>query len=115
MGKKTHKSAAKDTVRPPPSSAKCFAAPAIQPPEDHLVDDGDPPRQQPDRLIDKDEVLRRVPVTYVTLWKWMQENKFPRSRNLGGKSAWLEHEIERWIRERPMVPLKGDQQKAEVA
>ena len=64
------------------------------------------------RLISKPEVLDRVGVTYPTIWLWMREGKFPRSRELGGKAAWIESEIEAWITARPTRKLKGD---AEVA
>ena len=60
------------------------------------------------RLLSKPEVLDRIGVTYVTLWSWMQQGKFPRSRQLGGKAAWLENEIEDWIAELPVRRLKGD-------
>ena len=61
------------------------------------------------RIVSKPEVLDRVGVTYPTLWAWMREGKFPRSRALGGKSCWLESEIEEWITSRPVRRLKGDQ------
>jgi prophage regulatory protein len=60
------------------------------------------------RLLSKLEVLDRVGVTYGTLWSWMQQGKFPRSRQLGGKAAWLESEIEGWINNLPTRRLKGD-------
>ena len=60
------------------------------------------------RLISKPEVLDRVGVTYPTLWVWMREGKFPRSRDLGGKACWLESEINDWITNRPVRRLKGD-------
>jgi predicted DNA-binding transcriptional regulator AlpA len=60
------------------------------------------------RLISKPEVLDRVGVTYPTLWSWMREGKFPRSRQLGGKAAWVEAEIEEWIKDLPVRRLKGD-------
>ena len=60
------------------------------------------------RLISKPEVLDRVGVSYPTLWQWMRDGKFPRSRELGGKSAWLESEVEAWIASLPMRRLKGD-------
>ena len=31
----------------------------------------------PPRLIDKIEVLRRVPFTYPIIWRWMREGTFP--------------------------------------
>jgi prophage regulatory protein len=60
------------------------------------------------RLISKPEVLDRVGVTFPTIWKWMREGKFPRSRELGGKVAWIESEIEAWIAALPVRRLKGD-------
>ena len=60
------------------------------------------------RLISKPEVLDRVGVTYPTLWAWMRAGEFPRSRELGGKAAWVESEVEAWILGRPTRQLKGD-------
>jgi prophage regulatory protein len=60
------------------------------------------------RLISKPEVLDRVGVTFPTIWKWMREGKFPRSRVLGGKTAWIESEVEAWIAALPVRRLKGD-------
>jgi prophage regulatory protein len=60
------------------------------------------------RLISKGEVLTRVAVSYPTIWQWMREGKFPRSRELGGKAVWLESEVEKWITSRPIRKLKGD-------
>jgi prophage regulatory protein len=55
------------------------------------------------------EVLDHVGVSYPTLWRWMQEGSFPRSRTIGGKKiAWVEAEVEKWINDLPVVPLKGD-------
>jgi predicted DNA-binding transcriptional regulator AlpA len=60
------------------------------------------------RLLSRREVLDRVPLSYPTLWKMMIDDEFPRSREIGGKCAWLESEIDDWIRNRPPVKLKGD-------
>ena len=60
------------------------------------------------RLIFRREVLRRVGLSYPTIWKMMREGRFPRSRVCGGKSAWLEDEIEAWIESLPIRQLKGD-------
>ena len=61
------------------------------------------------RLISKPEVLDRVSVTYPTIWTWMREGKFPRSREIGGKVAWIESEVEEWIAALPVRRLKkGD-------
>jgi prophage regulatory protein len=60
------------------------------------------------KLISKAEVLDRVGVTYVTIWKWMRTGAFPRARILGGKSCWVESEIDDWIEALPIRRLKGD-------
>ena len=65
-------------------------------------------RRKPVKFLTRNEVLERIPVTYVTLWKWMQDNKFPRAREVGGKSLWVEGEIDAFIKDSPLVKLKGD-------
>jgi len=78
-------------------------------------DDGDSSKGPP-RLLDKEEVLRRVPLTYPTLWKMMREGTFPKSRVSGAtKTVWLESEINQWIVNRPLTVLKGDQNSAKAA
>ena len=66
----------------------------------------------PVRLLSKGEVLDRVGVSYPCLWSWMREEKFPRSRKLGGKAAWIESEVEAWINALPVRRLKGDEEAA---
>ena len=67
------------------------------------------PRAPPDiRLLSKPEVLAIANVTYPTLWAWMRAGKFPRSRVVGGRSMWLSTEVEAWLAELPIRPLKGD-------
>ena len=68
----------------------------------------------PTRLLSKAQVLARVPVTFPTLWAWMRKGKFPRARSIGGKSVWIESEIEAWIATRPVRRLKGDGEAADV-
>jgi prophage regulatory protein len=58
------------------------------------------------KLLDRKTVLERVPLSYATIWKMMRVGTFPRSRDIGGKCAWLEHEISKWIADRPKVQLK---------
>jgi prophage regulatory protein len=64
--------------------------------------------KKPERLLSRRETLDRVGVSYPTLWGWMRAGKFPRSRKIGGKIAFLESEVDRWIAELPVVKLKGD-------
>ena len=67
------------------------------------------PRAPPDtRLLSKPEVLAIANVTYPTLWAWMRAGGFPRSRVVGGRSMWLSTEVEAWLAELPVRPLKGD-------
>jgi prophage regulatory protein len=66
------------------------------------------------RLISKPEILGRTGLSYPTIWAWMQEGKFPRSRDVGGKSMWLASEIEAWILNLPIRKLKGDRGSSEV-
>jgi predicted DNA-binding transcriptional regulator AlpA len=63
------------------------------------------------RLLDKHEVLAITGTSYVTVWSWMRAKppKFPRSRVMGGKSVWLSTEVEAWVTELPLRPLKGDE------
>jgi prophage regulatory protein len=64
------------------------------------------------RLIDREELLRRVPVTFMTIYNWMRDGKFPMSRDIGGKVAWVETEVQAWIDARPKSRLKGGQPEA---
>ncbi len=38
----------------------------------------------------------------------MRGGKFPRSRVVGGKSAWVSSEIDAWLSSLPIRRLKGD-------
>lgn len=60
------------------------------------------------RLIYKTELLERVGLSYTTIWFMMREGRFPRSRVIGGRSAWLASEIDRFLAELPVRRLKGD-------
>ena len=62
-----------------------------------------------DRLLTKRELLDRVKLSYVQVWKLMRAGTFPRSRAIGGKLVWLESEINEWIRALPRTALKGDE------
>jgi predicted DNA-binding transcriptional regulator AlpA len=62
----------------------------------------------PIRLISKAEVCDRVGRTFPCIWAMMRAGKFPRARELGGKPAWIESEIEAWIASLPVREYKGD-------
>jgi prophage regulatory protein len=62
----------------------------------------------PLKLLFKAQVLERVGLSYTTIWKWMRQGNFPRSRVAGGKTCWIESEINAWIEARPVRKLKGD-------
>jgi predicted DNA-binding transcriptional regulator AlpA len=61
------------------------------------------------RLLSRKEVLDKVPVSYVTLWSWMRDGKFPRSHGNGVKTFWHESEVDAWINDLPVTKLKGDE------
>jgi predicted DNA-binding transcriptional regulator AlpA len=58
------------------------------------------------RLLSKGEMLDKVGVTYPTVWKLMRQGMFPRSVVIGGKVAWLEHEVDEYIARLPRRRLK---------
>lgn len=59
-------------------------------------------------LLTKPEVLAVAGVTFPTIWAWMRDGKFPRSRVVGGRSMWRSDEIEAWLAGLLVRPLKGD-------
>lgn len=60
------------------------------------------------RLLSKAELIERLGgITFVTVWKWMREGRFPASRSLGGKSVWIEAEVEAWIKKLPVRKYKS--------
>jgi predicted DNA-binding transcriptional regulator AlpA len=62
----------------------------------------------PDRLVFKGELLERTGLSFPTIWSMMRKGEFPRSRVVGGKSAWLASEFEAWLVALPRRRLKGD-------
>lgn len=50
------------------------------------------------RLLRLPEVQHRVGLGRSTIYRWMNEGKFPKPVQLGGHSvAWLQDEIDNWI------------------
>jgi len=54
------------------------------------------------RLLRPREVANRVGLSRATIWRLEREGSFPKRRQVGPNSvAWLEHEIDEWIENRP--------------
>ena len=87
-------------------------APANPPPCEHDERNAHSARAPPSgwgvRLLSKREVLAIANVSYPTLWAWMRQGMFPRSRVAGGKSVWRSDEIDAWLGALPIRKLKGD-------
>jgi predicted DNA-binding transcriptional regulator AlpA len=61
-----------------------------------------------ERLLSKLEVVDRVGKSFVTIWQWMQDGKFPRARDAHGRPVWLASEIDAWMKQLPIRRFKGD-------
>ena len=63
---------------------------------------GESPLERPvRRFIRLREVLYRTGLGRSTVYRWMDEGRFPKSVRLGGRSvAWIEHEIDEWLQDR---------------
>lgn len=47
-------------------------------------------------------------MSYPRIWKLMREGAFPRGRAIGGRTFWLEREVDDFINGTPARALKGD-------
>jgi predicted DNA-binding transcriptional regulator AlpA len=61
-----------------------------------VAEQGDEPK-----LLLKKEVLAITRVTFVTIWTWVQQGKFPAPVEVGGRSMWIASEVYEWVRNRP--------------
>jgi prophage regulatory protein len=53
------------------------------------------------RFIRLPEVLARVGVSWLTIYRWEQQGLFPARRHLSRKTvAWVEDEVEEWCQQR---------------
>lgn len=53
------------------------------------------------RLVRLREVQHRVGLGRSTIYRWMDEGKFPKPHSLGGYAVrWLESDIDEWIQEK---------------
>jgi prophage regulatory protein len=49
------------------------------------------------RFLREPEVLKRIGVSDVTLWRWQRKGLFPNRRRLGPNAVgWLEEEVDEW-------------------
>lgn len=59
-------------------------------------------------LLGIDEVRQRIPVSRVTIWRWVAKGKFPRPLKVSEqRSMWRESDVEAWIAKRPQVGPHG--------
>ena len=64
-------------------------------------DHGSSQRPKINRFLRLREVLHRTGLGRSTVYRWMDEGRFPKSVRLGGRSvAWIEHEIDEWLQDR---------------
>jgi prophage regulatory protein len=53
------------------------------------------------RYIRFKELRSLIPLGRTTIWRMMRDGRFPQSRRIGKMAtAWLESEVEEWIRQR---------------
>jgi prophage regulatory protein len=61
------------------------------------------------RILRERDVVKKVGLSRMTLWRWSQDGRFPKSRPLGpsvnSPVGWLESQIDEWIEERFQTEL----------
>ena len=63
------------------------------------------PKQR--RIISRDELLARVPLSYPTIWRLMAAQRFPAARILADKRVgWFEDEVDAWLTNLPKAEYK---------
>lgn len=55
----------------------------------------------PERMLRLKHVLERVPMSRATIYRWMDDDKFPKARKLGYATVWRESEITKFIESLP--------------
>jgi predicted DNA-binding transcriptional regulator AlpA len=60
------------------------------------------------RLIDKKELLAKVPLSYPAIWHRMRLGEFPHGVAVGSRTFWREDEVDQYIAALPRRRLKGD-------
>ena len=59
------------------------------------------PLPRPRRYIDKRQLLEKVPLSYVSIWKRMKSGEFPAPYVHGNKNNWDEDEVDSYLASRP--------------
>jgi predicted DNA-binding transcriptional regulator AlpA len=60
------------------------------------------------RFLSKLEILDRTGLTFPTIWQMQQDDQFPRGREVGKRTMWIESEVNRWMNSRPRRLYKAD-------
>lgn len=62
------------------------------------------------RFIRTAELVGKVGLSRATIWRLERAGKFPKRRQIGpGSVAWLESEVEEWMKQREVVnPVKNE-------
>jgi predicted DNA-binding transcriptional regulator AlpA len=67
-----------------------------------------PPPPPKRRLMSKQEIVAITGSTFPHIWALMRADKFPRAVAVGGKAMWRSEEIDAWLDNLKVRPLKGD-------
>ncbi|TPI86350.1 AlpA family phage regulatory protein [Mesorhizobium sp. B2-8-9] len=55
------------------------------------------PAEAQERYLRLKHVLDRVPLSRATIYRWMDEGKFPKARKLGYATVWRESEVSKFL------------------
>jgi predicted DNA-binding transcriptional regulator AlpA len=59
------------------------------------------------RLLDRKQLLEKVPMSFQKVWELMRRGEFPAAREIGTKAVWLESEVDAWVLELPKRAYKA--------
>ncbi|MGF6230707.1 putative DNA-binding transcriptional regulator AlpA [Inquilinus ginsengisoli] len=63
-----------------------------------------------EEIIRVDEVVRITGMPVSTLYRWIEEGRFPRQVKLGPRAVgWYRREVKEWADNRPRKPAAGSQ------
>jgi predicted DNA-binding transcriptional regulator AlpA len=57
--------------------------------------------KKPKRLLSREQILDRVPVSYPTVLKLVRAGDFPAPRMVGSRPMWVEDEVDEFIANLP--------------